>query len=121
MDVQLQAEALDGDLRVLAHTSYLAPVADGLPELAPRYAILEPLVWSELEHGGFAFVAEATDRSAGGVLRAIGSDLSCRGARPCEEVCPGPGCASTSVEKWAVRWGELSSAAAALGHASSAD
>lgn len=113
MDVQLQAEALGGALRVTASTSYLAPVADELPELAPSYAILQPLVWSELEHGGFEFFAEATEGSSGGVLRAIGSELSCSGTRPCEEVCPGPGCTATNAEKWAVRWGELSSAAAA--------
>jgi hypothetical protein len=112
MDVQLQAEALDGALRVTASTSYLVPVADELPELAPSYAILQPLVWSELEHGGFEFFAEATGRSSGGVLRAIGSDLTCNGTRPCEEVCPGPGCTATNAEKWAVRWGELSNAAA---------
>lgn len=112
MDVVLQAEALDGALRVTARKSYLVPDPAGLPELAPSYAILYPLVWSELEHGGFEFFAEATEHSSGGVLRAIGSELSCSGSRPCEEVCPGPGCTSTSAEKWAVRWGELSSAAA---------
>jgi hypothetical protein len=113
LEVQLQAEALGGALqRVTAHTSFLIPVSDELSELAPSYGILEPLVWSEHEHGGFEFFTEATEQSSGGILRAIGAELGCEGSRPCEEVCPGPGCTATNAEKWGVRWGEVSDTAA---------
>jgi hypothetical protein len=107
LDVLLTAEAAGGTLRrVTAGSSYLAPVAEELPELAPSYAILEPLTWSELESGGFELYAEARPDGARGVLRAYGSELGCEGTRPCEEVCPGPGCTATTVEKWGVRWGD---------------
>jgi hypothetical protein len=113
VEAQLQEEALGGAFhRVTAYMSFLVPVSDGLSELAPSYGILAPLVWSEQEHGGFEFFAEATEQSSGGILRAIGAKLGCEGSRPCEEVCPGPGCTATNAEKWGVRWGELSDAAA---------
>jgi len=109
MDVQLSAEALGGTLqRVTAYTEYLVPDPTGLSELAPSYAILQPLTWSNDESlGGFEFSLEATEQSSGGILRAIGGNLGCNSSRPCQEVCPGPGCTVTNAEKWAVRWGDL--------------
>ncbi len=108
MEVQLRAEARNGELRVAsAHTEYLAPDATGLAEMAESYAIREPLSWSRLEMGGFEFDVEAHEQQFGGVLRAIGGNLSCQGSRPCEEVCPGPGCTVSPAEKWAVRWGDM--------------
>ena len=109
MDVQLSAEALGGTLqRVTAYTEYLVPDPTGLSELAPSYAILQPLTWSNDEGlGGFEFSFEATEQSSGGILRAIGGNLGCNSSRPCQEVCPGPGCTVTNAEKWAVRWGDL--------------
>jgi hypothetical protein len=108
LEVQVTAEELNGELQVVtAHSEYLAPDSRGLAELAPRYAILEPLTWSSLELGGFEFQVEAREQMFGGVLRAIGGNLSCQSSRPCEEVCPGPGCNVSPAEKWAVRWGEM--------------
>lgn len=108
LDVQLSAEATGGTLQLVrAHTEYLAPEPSGLPALAPRYAIQEPLSWSALEMGGFHFEVEAREQESGGVLRALGGNLSCQSSRPCEEVCPGPGCTVSPAEKWAVRWGEM--------------
>lgn len=107
LDVQLTAQALDGQLQqVNAQTEYLVPSSDGLAELAPDYAILQPLVWSELEPGGFEFQLEARAAASGGLLRALGGNLGCQGTRPCEEVCPGPGCTMTTAEKWGVHWGD---------------
>ncbi|MEY4544095.1 MAG: hypothetical protein RL685_290 [Pseudomonadota bacterium] len=108
LEVQVTAEELNGELQVVtAASEYLVPDSRGLAELAPRYAILEPLTWSALELGGFEFEVEAREQRFGGVLRAIGGNLSCQSSRPCEEVCPGPGCNVSPAEKWAVRWGEM--------------
>lgn len=108
MQVQLSAEALGGALqRVTAHTEYLVPDPSGLSELAPSYAILQPLSWGDEFLGGFEFSLEATEQGSGGLLRAIGGNLGCNSSRPCPEVCPGPGCTVTNAEKWAVRWGDL--------------
>jgi hypothetical protein len=108
IDVQLTAEALGGTLRrVTAKTEYLVPDPTGLSELAPSYAILQPLTWSNEFVGGFEFLVEATEQSSGGLLRAIGGNLACNSSRPCQEVCPAPGCTVTNAEKWAVRWGDL--------------
>jgi hypothetical protein len=65
-------------------------------------------VWSELENGGFEFFAQSGEDGARGILRAYGAEISCEGTRPCEDVCPGPGCTATQAEKWAVRWGDPS-------------
>jgi hypothetical protein len=109
MDVLLTAEASGGQLRrVTATAEYLSPESSELSELAPSYAILEPLVWSELENGGFEFFAQSGEDGARGILRAYGAEISCPGTRPCEDVCPGPGCTATQAEKWAVRWGDPS-------------
>ena len=106
IDVRLTAEASGGALRrVTAGASHLIPVSSELPALAPSYAILEPLVWSELESGGFEFFSQASEDGSRGILRAYGAEIGCEGMRPCEEVCPAPGCTATSVEKWGVRWG----------------
>jgi hypothetical protein len=108
MAVQLSAEALGGALqRVTAHTEYLVPDPSGLSELAPSYAILQPLSWGGESLGGFEFSLEANEQGSGGLLRAIGGNLGCNSSRPCPEVCPGPGCTVTNAEKWAVRWGDL--------------
>lgn len=107
MDVQLTAEASGGALRrVTATAEYLSPDSSELSALAPSYAILEPLVWSELENGGFEFFAQSGEDGARGILRAYGAEIGCEGTRPCEDVCPGPGCTATLAEKWAVRWGD---------------
>lgn len=108
LEVQLAAKALAGELSVVtAYADYLVPDASGLAEMAPRYAILEPLTWSPNEPGGFEFAMEAREEQFGGVLRALGHTLSCQGSQPCEEVCPGPGCIASPAVKWGVRWGEL--------------
>ena len=83
------------------------PDPSGLAQLAPSYAIQEPLSWSALEMGGFEFLVEAHEAASGGLLRAIGGQLSCDSSRPCEKVCPGPGCTVSPAEKWAARWGEM--------------
>jgi hypothetical protein len=107
LPVQFTARSVNGALeQVNAQAEYLVPSASGLAELAPRYAILEPLVWSEQELGGFEFQAEVRSGASGGLLRAIGGNLGCKSTRPCEQVCPGKDCTMTSAEKWAVRWGD---------------
>jgi hypothetical protein len=106
MDVQVTAEASGGTLRrVTAGASTLSPASDDPLADARRFAILEPLVWAEGEVVGFEFFSQSGEGGARGILRANGSILGCEGTRPCEEVCPGPGCTSTLAEKWAVRWG----------------